>query len=201
MVMIVRQREESEPHGSHLILTLEQTNNVWKCNFILEISKRFGHGSVKSWSITKSFGIPKMRLDFLNIKLFFFHFQIGFSAIYFLLDFTLLLCLQGLVASLCVGAVLLNYSGWEAPIPICWTSFWYSQYSTYYLAWQSDNRAEYFGGEIIRKYRHVMKKLLLQLYIKVINVGSDTFGNPILQKVFKKLAVTLDYKRPGMLCQ
>ena len=46
-----------------------------------------------------------------------------------------------------------------------------------------------------------MKKLLLQLYIKVINVGSDTFGNPILQKVFKKLAVTLDYKRPGMLCQ
>ena len=126
----------------------------------LILSKNFWHSqndirlilNVKFWS-------QKFRLSF------FYHFQISYSAIYFLLDFTLMLCLQWLVASLCVGAVLLNYSGWEAPIPICWTSFWYSQYSTYYLAWQSDNRAEYFLGEIIRKYRYVMKKLHLQMYI------------------------------------
>ena len=37
--------------------------------------------------------------------------------------------------------------------------------------------------------------------IKDINVGSDTFGNPIFQKVLHaKLAIILDYKSPWMLC-
>ena len=37
-------------------------------------------------------------------------------------------------------------------------------------------------------------------FSKVINFGSDAFSNPIFQKVFKKLAIILDYKRPWMLC-
>ena len=97
-------------HGSHLILTLEQTNNVWKCNFIFGNAKalwtwfRRWNSVVKScfWSVPKSFGIPKMRLDFLNtvflnseVQVISFNFQISYSAIYFLLYFTLLLCLQG----------------------------------------------------------------------------------------------------------
>jgi hypothetical protein len=36
------------------------------------------------------------------------------------------------------------------------------------------------------------------VWIKVINVGGDTFGNPI-SKGLTNLAIILDYKRPGML--
>ena len=34
----------------------------------------------------------------------------------------------------------------------------------------------------------------------VINVKSDTFGNPIFTKGLTKLAIILDYTRPWMLC-
>ena len=36
--------------------------------------------------------------------------------------------------------------------------------------------------------------------LKVINLGSNTFSNPIFQKVLKKLAIILGYKRPWMIC-
>ena len=35
---------------------------------------------------------------------------------------------------------------------------------------------------------------------KVINVGSDTFGNPIFSEGLTKLAMIPKYKRPRMLC-
>jgi hypothetical protein len=34
---------------------------------------------------------------------------------------------------------------------------------------------------------------------KVVKLGSDTFGNPIFEKV-TKLAILTNYKCPGMLC-
>ena len=39
-----------------------------------------------------------------------------------------------------------------------------------------------------------------QLRPLVINVGSDTFGNPIFSEGLTKLAKILDFKRTGMLC-
>ena len=37
------------------------------------------------------------------------------------------------------------------------------------------------------------------MHNKVFNVGSDTFRNPNFQS-HTKLAIILDYKRPGMIC-
>ena len=42
--------------------------------------------------------------------------------------------------------------------------------------------------------------LVLRLCVKVINVGSDTFGNPIFQRGLKKLAIFPDYRHPGLIC-
>ena len=44
-----------------------------------------------------------------------------------------------------------------------------------------------------------LAKNYMNINIKVINVESDTFGNPIL-KGLTKLAIIPDYKRPWMLC-
>ena len=35
---------------------------------------------------------------------------------------------------------------------------------------------------------------------KVINLESDTFGNPIFQNGLQKLAILPDYKCPGLIC-
>ena len=41
---------------------------------------------------------------------------------------------------------------------------------------------------------------VVSIFTRVIDLGSDTFGNPIFQKVLKKLAIILGYKRPWMIC-
>ena len=41
---------------------------------------------------------------------------------------------------------------------------------------------------------------MLDIQCKVINLGSDTFGNPIFSNGLTKSAILLDYKRPWMLC-
>ena len=39
-----------------------------------------------------------------------------------------------------------------------------------------------------------------QRKVRVVNLGSDTFGNPIFLKGLTKLAILLNYKCPELLC-
>ena len=61
-----------------------------------------------------------------------------------------------------------------------------------FVFWINDSQT----SEIKWTIRYCNSVQLKKVCIKVINVGSDTFGNPIFQKVL----LILDYKHPWMLC-